>query len=938
MVPNIVKIYNKSDFTIQVPLADGYDNQEFRFTIYTCGEIENGWVASYINGNYTNCSVTEDIVTIFVDNNNNINPGCVTVQSEYDFSNHHFLDDEDNVKDNFKTNIYLVNYETNAFSAMYRPSNLPDLSETTDFVTWPEIEEELAYYVTFTYLNTYNYITEEYLDNTLDNYITEEQLSEYDFLTHSDLDNMSYSTESYVTSKLAGKQDMLINGINIKSVNGYSLVGSGNVEITFPEVDLSGYVTYSSLQTYLGSYVTKYDLSQAGYLTSNDISSLITSDDVYDILAESSYITSRTLSDMGYVTNQVLEQTLLDAAYVTQDDVYSILNESSYLTQNDISSMSYVTQSELNNASYATTSYVENYVATYGGNVDLSAYVTKDELNQAGYITMSDVSACGYITSIPSEYITESELDSMSYATITYVSEYVNTYAPTPDLSAYVTKDELNQAGYISSIPSNYATYDAISQMGYITSIPSEYITESELEGMSYATTTYVADYVNTHSGPIDLSAYVTKDELNQAGYISSIPSEYITESELDSMSYLTQNNISNMSYATTTYVENYVNTHSGPIDLSAYVTKDELNQAGYLTSIPSEYITESELDSMSYATTTYVEQYVTTYAPTPDLSAYVTKTELDQAGYITSSSLPDMSSYVTKSELDNAGYLTSIPSDYATYDAISAMGYITMGDVSACGYITSIPSEYITESELEGMSYVTQSELNNASYATTSYVENYVTTYGGTNVQEVTQAEYDAMEQAGTLDPDTIYIITDAQGVDLSYYATYSYLEAYYATQSYVSEYVNTYAPTPDLSAYVTKTELNNAGYITMGDVSACGYITSSSLPDMSSYVTKTELDSMSYITQTQLSSNSYINEQYLDNVGYTTAYVLTQNQYDGLSQSDKEKETIYIISDQNTYMNNELVTESSLDSRGFLTAANFSFDATTGTLTLNI
>ena len=35
---------------------------------------------------------------------------------------------------------------------------------------------------------------------------------------------------------------------------------------------------------------------------------------------------------------------------------------------------------------------------------------------------------------------------------------------------------------------------------------------------------------------------------------------------------------------------------------------------------------------------------------------------------------------------------------------------------------------------------------------------------------------------------------------------------------------------------------------------------------------------------------------------------------------------------------MNNELVTETSLDSRGFLTAANFNYDPTTGTLTLNL
>ena len=44
-----------------------------------------------------------------------------------------------------------------------------------------------------------------------------------------------------------------------------------------------------------------------------------------------------------------------------------------------------------------------------------------------------------------------------------------------------------------------------------------------------------------------------------------------------------------------------------GKPDLASYVTKTELANCGYLTSIPSEYITQQELSTNSYATTTYV-------------------------------------------------------------------------------------------------------------------------------------------------------------------------------------------------------------------------------------------------------------------------------------------------------------------------------------------
>jgi len=48
----------------------------------------------------------------------------------------------------------------------------------------------------------------------------------------------SAETKTYVDSSLSEKQDTLVSGTNIKTINGNSILGSGNIEL-----DLSGYTT-----------------------------------------------------------------------------------------------------------------------------------------------------------------------------------------------------------------------------------------------------------------------------------------------------------------------------------------------------------------------------------------------------------------------------------------------------------------------------------------------------------------------------------------------------------------------------------------------------------------------------------------------------------------------------------------------------------------------
>ena len=182
------------------------------------------------------------------------------------------------------------------------------------------------------------------------------------------------------------------------------------------------------------------------------------------------------------------------------------------------------------------------------GGVDLSDYVTKSELQ----------------AKLDALHI---NIDLSSYAT----KEELNTAINSIDLSSYAKKTD------IPSLDAYAKKTDIPDVSGYLTSIPPEYVTETELNAKGYLT---------EHQ---DLSAYALKTE------IPTVPS-------LDG-------------YATTEYVDNAIaNVPSGGnVDLSNYYTKEETNAL-----IPS---------TEGFATETYVNNAISNI-PTTDLSNYYTKAE----------------------------------------------------------------------------------------------------------------------------------------------------------------------------------------------------------------------------------------------------------------------------------------------------------------------
>ena len=123
--------------------------------------------------------------------------------------------------------------------------------------------------------------------------------------------------------------------------------------------------------------------------------------------------------------------------------------------------------------------------------------------------------------------------------------------------------------------------------------------------------------------GEVDLTNYYTKDEIDAlipSGFITEIPSEYITESELNNKGYLTQHQ-----------------------DLSEYAKLDDL-PTDYIKEIPSEYITETELNDKGYLTEHQSLEGFAKKSDIPDTSNFATKSEI-----------PDTSTLATKAELTTA-------------------------------------------------------------------------------------------------------------------------------------------------------------------------------------------------------------------------------------------------------------------------------------------
>ena len=356
-----------------------------------------------------------------------------------------------------------------------------------------------------------------------------------------------------------------------------------------------------------------------------------------------------------------------------------------------------------------------------GSNVDLSDYALKTDLHN---------------------HSNKSVLDNI---TSTKVSEWNNKSTFSGNYN------DLTNKPTIPTVPTNISSFT--NDSGYITSIPSEYITDSELTAKGYATENYVTTAIDNAqlsggSGEtVDMTKYALKTDIptktseltNDSEFITEIPTEYITETELNNKGYLTEHQS----------LENYakisdLHSHSNKSVLDN-ITSDKVTEWNNKSTFSGNYndltnkptiptVTNDLTNTLKSNYDTAYTHSQSTHAPSnAQKNSDITKTEIEAklTGNITShthsqylTEHQSLENYALKSEIPT-NYLTSIPSEYVTETELTAKGYITEHqDLSDYALKSEIPTDYITEIPSE---YVTDSELNNKGYATESYVDDAV-------------------------------------------------------------------------------------------------------------------------------------------------------------------------------------------------------------------
>lgn len=101
---------------------------------------------------------------------------------------------------------------------------------TADMATNASVDSKLS-----------SYVTNETLTSTLNNYALSSAIptslsqltNDAGFATLSEVQSLleNYVAENELETALAGKQDTLVSGTNIKTINGYSILGEGNIQI-----------------------------------------------------------------------------------------------------------------------------------------------------------------------------------------------------------------------------------------------------------------------------------------------------------------------------------------------------------------------------------------------------------------------------------------------------------------------------------------------------------------------------------------------------------------------------------------------------------------------------------------------------------------------------------------------------------------------------------
>ena len=349
-----------------------------------------------------------------------------------------------------------------------------------------------------------------------------------------------------------------------------------------------------------------------------------------------------------------------------------------------------------------------------------------------------------------------------------------------------------------------------------------QYLPKSELTPLSDK-----VQSIETHIGRMatqqQLEELVSKNELEQKGYLTSADThDFALKSEIPVVP-----NLDTINEKIRLLEE------KPPINLSHLATKKEIEDSHYLTEHQSleELVTKSELEQKGYLTT---HQSLEDYSKKVELAQVTERVQhLEDRPQI------DISKLVSKEELERKNYLTAHQSleNVVTKQELEAKGYLTNHqDLSEYAKKTEIPPQFDSQPLVDRIDLLESKAIANGAYNDKPLLD---------KIHEVQESLKGFITQSSRY-------LTEHQS--LSHLVTRDEL----ASKGYITNHQS-------LEHLVTKEELAQKGYltahqslenvVTKEELANKGYLTTHQ--DVSGLVTKQELEDKHYLTAHQDVSN---------------------------------------------------------------------------------
>lgn len=252
--------------------------------------------------------------------------------------------------------------------------------------------------------STDDYYTKEEIDQKLDEITVGGEIDLSNYYKKSEVDNLLNNKAN--KSELTGKQDTLISGVNVKTINNQTILGSGNIEIQT-----------STGETDLSDYYTKEEINET-FATTSQVENKV------DKVEGKSLIDDSEIARLATVTNY--DDTAINEQIATLNS--SKLDVETYNSDK----ANFATKTELNDKQNVLISGTNiktingnsllgsgDITITGGGDIDLSNYYNKTEvdgkldakLDVTAYT--QDKSTFALKSEIPTDYATTETVDSI---------------------------------------------------------------------------------------------------------------------------------------------------------------------------------------------------------------------------------------------------------------------------------------------------------------------------------------------------------------------------------------------------------------------------------------------------------------------------------------------------------------------------------------------